>query len=61
MVKAIAFTGKPGQLDAVMCNKLCKRGRGLLEKLGVLGTHRSSARACKKEVRDSLTVLMAKG
>ena len=61
VVKAIACTGKAGQLDAVLCKKLCKRGIGLLEKLGVLGTQRSSARACKNEVRDSLNVLMAMG
>jgi len=61
VVKAIACTGKADQLDAVLCKRLCKRGIGLLEKLGELGTQRSSARACKNEVRDSLNVLMAMG
>ena len=61
VIKAIAGTGKAGQLNAILCKKLCKGSIGILKKQGVLVTQCSCARACKNKVIDSFNVLMAKG
>ena len=61
VVKAIASTCKAGQLKGILCKKLCKRGSGILEKLGVLVTQCNGARACKNKVGDSFNMLLVNG